>query len=147
MSTSDINLVFCTAQNVFGNGTTVLSDNWIDQRVAQDNAAGHGPVLEIRVTTAIAGGTGMRFRVEACEADGSNGVILDETTSIPVAELTAGSRHLLRMTPQLKLPAAEKTHLRVRALNSGNNTAGAISARLVYEANSAAPGKDYASGY
>lgn len=143
--TADITTFFCQAQNVFGNGTTVSSTDWIDVKRAQDMAGGgDGPVVEVVVTTTFAGGTTAQFQLVAVDAAGANPVVLDTTPPIPIAQLVApavnpsgvavgGTRLALQMSPQKQLPAATLTHLRVQCVNVGNNTAGAISAQLAPE--------------
>ena len=145
--TSDINTVFCTSQSVFGAGTLVGSTDWVDMKVAQDNAGGQGPVLEIVVTKAFAGGVGAKFRIAACDSSGNNPAILDQTGDISVSDLVVGARFLLRMSPQPELPSAALTHLRAYALNNGTNTAGAVTMHLIPEGASDQRGKAYASGW
>lgn len=155
--TADLSQLFCTAQNVFGNGTTVSSTDWLDMKVAQDWAGGREPVVEIIVTTTFAGGTSATFQLVAVDSAGANPVVLDTTPAIAIANLVAsvagspgdlkGSRILLRMSPKMSLPASTLTHLRVQCVNVGNNTAGAISAHLTQDAGSVAPGKAYPSSF
>lgn len=155
MSAADLNLQFCTAQAVFGNGTTVTSTDWIDWKVAMDLAGGNEPVLEVRVTTTASGGTSMQFQLTAVDSAGNNPVVLDTTPAIAVAALVApagtppmgGTIVRLRMSPQKTPPTVLRTHLRLQVVNVGNNTAGAISAQLVPEAATADPTKAYAAGY
>lgn len=142
--TADVSLLFCTAQDVFGNGTTVSSTDWLDMRVVQDWAAGTGPVVEVIVTTPFAGGTAVRFEVVAVDAAGANPVVLDTTPTIALANV--GSRVLLRMSPQRALPAG-LSHLRLRCVNVGNNSAGAITAALTDETSSQFPSKAYPVPY
>lgn len=154
---ADINLQFCSAQNVFGNGTTVQSTDWIDWKVAQDLGGGNPPVVEIIVTTTAAGGTSMQFQLCAVNSAGANPVVLDSTPAIAIAQLVApaagtpppsgGKVIHLRMSPKTSLPAATLTHLRLQTVNVGNNSAGAISAHLIPEAAAASPTKAYAAGY
>lgn len=154
---ADINLQFCSAQNVFGNGTTVSSTDWIDWKVAQDLAGGHPPVVEIIVTTSFATGTSAQFQLVAVDSAGGNPVVLDETPAIAIAGLLApaagtpppsgGKVIHLRMSPKSALPTATLTHLRLQTVNVGNNTAGAITAHLIPQAAAASPGKAYKVGY
>lgn len=145
---NDVNLLFCTANNVFGNGTTELgaTSNWIDFKVAQDNGAGVGPVMEVVVTTAFSGGTGATFQIAAVDSAGSNAVVLDSTPFIANANLTVGAIIHLQMSPQRSLPGATLTHLRMRCANSGNNTTGAVTAHLL-DAVGGNPTKAYAAGW
>ena len=156
---ADSTLVFAEAQNVFGNGTTVASTNWIDMQVAQNWGDGRGPIVEIIVTTSFAGGTSAWFQLTAVDASGANPIVLDETASISLADLAAppatpastpqmgGSIHHLRMRPRKDLPPSDRTHLRLQVVNFGNNTAGAITARLLPEAGTSSPNKAYPAGY
>ena len=61
--------------------------------------------------------------------------------------LTPASKILLRISPKGTLPSSTLTGLRLQAVNGGNNTAGAISARLVPQAATQEPGKAHRSGY
>ena len=147
--TADLNTVFCTAQTV-GDGVAnslVGSTDWIDFKVAQDNAGGTGPVVEILVTTNFAGGTGAKFRLAAVDSAGSNAVIIDQTADIALASLVVGSVFHLRMSPRASLPSALLTHLRLYASNTGTNTTGAITAHLQPEVGSDLRTKAYASGW
>lgn len=156
--TADITTFFCQAQNVFGNGTTVSSTDWIDIKKAQDMAGGgKGPFVEIVVTTTFLTGTSAQFQLVACDAAGANPVVLDTTRAIPIAELVAptagvgmtrgGTRIALQMSPQKALPSAALTHLRVQVVNVGNNTAGAISAHLTPDVPTNEEGKAYAAAW
>lgn len=154
---ADINLQFCAAQNVFGNGTTVQSTDWIDWKVAQDLAGGHPPSVEIIVTTTFAGGTSAQFQLCAVDSAGANPVVLDTTPAIAIAQLVApaagtpppsgGKVIHLRLSPKSSLPTSTLTHLRLQTVNVGNNTAGAITAHLIPEAAAASPNKAYPVGY
>jgi hypothetical protein len=154
--TADSTLQFCTADAVFGNGTTETSADWVDMKVAQDNAGGKEIVVEILVTTTFAGGTSATFQLTAVDSAGANPVVLAQTKAYAVADLTAppagngkggGTVVHLRADPLTALPAGTLTHLRLQCVNVGNNTAGAITAYLVPEAASAKPAKAYASGW
>jgi hypothetical protein len=153
--TADITTFFCQAQNVFGNGTTVSSTDWIDIKKAQDMAGGgDGPFVEIIVTTTFLTGTSAQFQLVACDAAGANPVVLDTTRAIPIAELVAPTvnpsgvtRLSLRMSPQKGLPGPTLTHLRVQVVNVGNNTAGAISAQLTPDVPTNESAKAYAAGW
>lgn len=148
--TADINTLFCTLQNVSGNGTTVQSTDWIDGKVAQDWAGGVPPDVEIIVGTAPTGGTSQQFQLCAVASDGTNAspaVILATTMPILIANLTAGSRHILRVSPIVGIPAATLTHLRLQTVNVGNNANGTISAQLVPIAATTGPAKAYPAAY
>lgn len=148
--TADINTVFCTAQNVSGNGTTVASTDWLDWKVAQDIAGGPPPAVEIIVTTSFTGGTSVRFRLAAVDSAGANPEVLDETPDIAIANLVTtgqGRRITLNASAKNALPTSTKTHLRLYAINTGNNSAGSISAQLVGKSESQHPNKSYAAGY
>ncbi len=151
----DLQTTFCTAQAVFGNGTTVSSTDWVDMKVAQDNAGGGDIEVEIIVTTSFVGGTSGEFQLCAVDAAGANPVVLDTSRAIAIASLIApgasaaigGTRIVLRMDPKQALPAANLTALRVQCVNVGNNSAGSISAALVPQAGTMFPGKAYPTGY
>lgn len=152
---ADLNLVFCNAQNVFGNGTSVDSTDWIDWKVAQDIAGGQAPVVEVLVTTSFATGTSLEIQLLAVDSAGANPVVLDRTPAIPIAELVAptgtppmgGSIRHLRVSPKAAHPTSTLTHLRLRFVNVGNNTAGAVTGHIVPEAASVRPTKAVASGF
>lgn len=153
----DLGTLFCTAQNVFGSGTTVQSTDWIDGRVAQSWGDGVEPAVEIIVTTSFAGGTSAQFQLTAVDAAGANPVVLDTTTAIAIAGLVAAgagtpaatpaTKILLRMSPRALLPSATLTCLRLQVVNSGANTAGAITARLVPQPSTMEPAKAHPSGW
>jgi hypothetical protein len=150
--TADTGLLFCTAQNLFGNGTVVLSTDWIDMRVAQDNAGGRDITIEALVTTTFTGGTGGTLEVVACDAAGANGVQVAVSDFLAVAALTAptgggavpvmgGSIILLRLSPLRVIPGSTLTHLRAQFRNAGNNTAGAMTIHMRPAPSSALPAK------
>ena len=143
----DLQNIFCTAQNVFGNGTTVASTDWIPLGAAVDFAAGKPVMVEVVVTTTFAGGTSGRFQLTAVDSAGANAVVLDTTDAIPIASLTAGTRLQLRMSPKMALPSSTLTCLRLQNVNVGNNTAGAISAFLCLDNGSENPAKAYPTGW
>ncbi len=144
---ADISLQFCSAQNVFANGTGVNSTDWVDLKVAQDWGGGAAPVVEILVTTAFTGGTGVTFYVQAVDSAGNNPVQVSASMFYAVAALTAGQIIHVKLSDLASLPASTLTHLRVQAFNSGNNTTGAISAHLVPEAATTRPAKAYPASY
>jgi len=160
--TADLNLIFCTAQNVFAvAGNTVESTDWIPFDVAMDLAAAGGIACEIMVTTSFAnaGGTSyVQFRLQACEDDGSNPVDLDVSPLFTQAQLAAaasanvnGTVVCLTMRPQIALPAISgsdpRSALRLGVTTTAvDTTAGAITARLVPIAASS-PAKVYAGGW
>lgn len=150
----DLQLQFCTAQNHFANaGSSVDSTDWIDMKAAMDNAAGNPLEVGIIVTTAFddsaAGTASFCFQLLACEADGSNGVVIAQTRDYGVSELAAGRPMItLRASPQGALPAISgsdpRQALRVRTLTkTTNGSAGAISAFLGGDIGSARPAKAY----
>lgn len=147
----DVQTIFSTAQTVTGTDTSVLSTDWIDCKVATDLAAGKPIEVEGIVTTAVTGGTSVRMQLGVCELDGTNFVVLDETPAILVADLGAGTRHILRASPQKSLPAVSGSDprqcLRVRWLTVGAVATGVWSAHLVDVAGSQRPGKSYPAGY
>lgn len=147
----DVQTIFSTAQTVTGTDTTVLSTDWVDCRVATDLAAGNSIEVEAIVTTAVSGGTSVQMQLGVCELDGSNFVPLDVTPALAIADLGAGTRHILRASPQKLLPAISGSDprqcLRVRWFTVGAVAAGAWSAHLVSDAGSQRPGKSYPAGY
>lgn len=153
----DLGTVFCTAQNVFGSGTTVQSTDWIDCRVAQNFGDGMEPAVEIVVTTSFAGGTSAQFQLTAVDNAGANPVVLDTTQAIANAGLVAAgagtppatqpTKIVLRMSPRALLPSSTLTALRLQCVNAGANTAGAISARLVPMPSTCEPAKAHPSGW
>lgn len=156
---ADLGLQFTggVPQNFFGNGTTVDSTDWIDWKVAMDLAGGKAPEVEVMITTSFATGTSARFQLVAVDSAGANPVVLDETPAIAIAGLVAptsaggtvmgGTRLQLRMSAKGALPTATLTHLRVRCVNVGNNTAGAAIVHLVPDAATTRPGKDYPAAF
>lgn len=147
----DVQTIFATAQTVTGTDTSVLSTDWIDCRVATDLAAGNPIEVEAIVNTAVSGGTSMQMQLGVCELDGSNFVPLDVTPVMLVGTLTAGTRIILRASPQKLLPAISGSDprqcLRVLWFCTGAVAAGVWSAHLVDVAGSQRPNKSYPAGY
>jgi hypothetical protein len=154
----DINLTFCTAQNVFSAGAVVESTDWIDMKAVQDNAAGDEPTVEIIVTTSFVGGNFVQFVARTCDAAGSTGagVAVGLTDAIAVASLIAASAGTptgpgyvitLRLSSLPALPAAGQVGIRLQVSSNGTTTAGAISAQLLPEAATNRVRKAYGSGY
>ena len=156
--TVDQSCVFSSAQAIGGGGAdaTIQSTDWVDFGVAQNLGDGHPPVVEIVCTTTVAGGTSVQFQLCACEADGSNPVVIDTTPAIAVASLVAagagvgnstGFRTILRLSPQRALPAVSgsdpRSALRLQYVTAGTVTAGAFTAHLTPEAASEFGGKAY----
>ncbi|MEY5098096.1 MAG: hypothetical protein RJA36_815 [Pseudomonadota bacterium] len=144
---ADMTLQFCSAQNLFGNGTTVQSTDWIDMKVAQDNGGGSSLELEVLVTTAFTGGTGAVFVIQAVDSSGGSALAVSNSVTIPVASLTVGSIHHVKLSDLAALPGSTLTHLRFAVFNSGNNTAGACTAHLVPAGASTRPAKAYPAGF
>lgn len=143
----DINNLFCTAQNFFGNGTIVTSTDWMDCRAAMDwGSATVAPVLEVVITTAFTGGTGGSFQLCACDSAGGNISVLD-TEFFVNADLTLGRIHHIRLRPRGAAIASNLTHLRVQFSNSGNNSAGAASCQLLPKPYNTDPQNAYPTGY
>lgn len=150
----DANLIFSAAQAVFGNGTTVQSTNWLPLKAVQDLGGADGPDVEVIVKTSFAGGTSARFQLTLVDAAGANPVVIGQSVEIPVAQLLAPTGTIpmggtiIRFSPNPlrgPLPASTLSFVRVQTVNTGNNTAGSISAHLLPKAATTAPGKDYPS--
>lgn len=116
-----------TGQNVFGNGTSVLSTNTVDLGIARDIGEGSDFVFgRFEVTTAFAGGTSCEFQVITADdaALSTNVTVLGTTGAIAVASLTAGARFACDVNP--RIASKGQRYIGLRAVNVGNNTAGAI---------------------
>lgn len=128
---------FSNAQAVFSNASAVRSTDVFDLQAIRDAGAGEPVYLAIQVTTAFSGGTSANFELitgsnEAVDADVN--VVVD-TNAIPVADLTAGKRYFLTI-PEHKLPRGQR-YVAVRTTCVGNVTAGAITAAIVRNPDSA----------
>lgn len=126
---------FAEADDVFSDGSVVLSENVVDLGVASPRDLGRGErkSVVIQVTTAFAGGTSAEFTVasDAQAAIATNGAASEHvsTGAIPIAQLTVGKRIILDL-PSLSAQAYER-YLGILVTSVGTNTAGAITAFLV----------------
>jgi hypothetical protein len=129
MSIMDAENLFSDKQNVFGNGTTVVSTDKIDLGQARDIGAGQPGYVEITVTTGFAGGTSANFQLVVADnpAITVNVTPIAQTGARPVAELIASRRYVLTI-PEISVPPTGRRYLAVQTVNVGNNTAGAITA-------------------
>jgi predicted RecA/RadA family phage recombinase len=131
-----------TPAAVFGNGTTVVSGSFTGGNVVdvaspgnpsgnvRDLGEGLPLYLRVQVPTAFTGGTSATFNiVSATDTAITAGVtVIGTTGAIPVASLTAGSRFVAEVNPQLALKG--QRYLGLQVINVGNNTTGAIYADL-----------------
>jgi hypothetical protein len=115
-----------TGQNVFGNGTSVLSTNTADLGAARDLGEGGDLYGRFEVTTAFTGGTSCEFQVIVADDAGltSNVTVVGTTGAIAVASLTAGARFACEINP--RLGSKGQRYIGLRGVNVGNNSAGAI---------------------
>jgi len=142
-----------TGQNVFGNGTSVLSTNTVDlssggipSGQVRDIGEGSDYVFgRFEVTTAFTGGTSCEFQVVTADdaALSTNLKVLGTTGAIPVASLTLGARFACDVNPVIG--SKGQRYIGLRAVNVGNNTAGAIYGDIGAEIQDGA--KFYPSGF
>lgn len=115
-----------TGQNVFGNGTTVVSSNSIDLSSTREIGEGEDIYARVEVTTAFSGGTSGQFQAIVADdaALTTNVTIVGAGEVVPVASLVAGYRAAIRVNPRVGLLG--RRYLGIQCVNAGNNTAGAI---------------------
>lgn len=115
-----------TGQNVYANGTSVLSTNTVDLSIARDIGEGQQLYGRFEVTTAFTGGTSCEFQVIATDAADLTGnvTVIGTTGAIAVASLIAGARFACAVNP--RLASKGQRYIGLRAVNVGNNSAGAI---------------------
>jgi len=127
---TDKNLLCCSAQAVYSDGTSVLGTGSVDLSSAKDLAPGEPLSSFARVTTAFAGGTSCAFEIVSADnaALSSNLVVLATTPAILTATLAEG--YVIPM-PDFVANSAQDRYIGIRATCVGTMTAGSITAGFI----------------
>ena len=125
--------------------TTAVSTDTIDLSIARDMGEGDDLYMNFAVTTALAGGTSVKFEViGATNAALSSGVVvLGSSDAVVTASLVAGYNTAVRINPQIA--STGQRYLGARYTISGTYTAGAVTADVVMDIQDGK--KFYASGF
>jgi len=125
--------------------TTAVSTDTIDLSVARDIGEGQDLYMNFAVTTALAGGTSVKFEViQADNAALSSGVeVIGSSDAVVTASLVAGYNTAVRINPQIG--SKGKRYLGARYTISGTYTSGAVTADIVTDIQDGK--KFYASGF
>lgn len=111
-------------QNIFANGTSVLSTNTVDLGSARDVGEGEDLFLRCEIGAAVTGGTSVEIQFITADdaALSTNVTVLGTTGPIPVASLTAGARFVA--DPRPVIGSKGQRYIGARFVNVGNNTTG-----------------------
>jgi len=125
--------------------TTAVSTDTIDLSIARDIGEGQDLYMNFAVTTALAGGTSVKFEViGATNAALSSGVVvLGSSDAVVTADLVAGKNVAVRINPQIA--SNGQRYLGARYTISGTYTSGAVTADVVMDIQDGK--KFYASGF
>lgn len=140
---TDALLLLSSAQANITTAATYVSTNTIDLGVARDVGAGRGLYVLFNVDTTFGGGTAIQFQIiTSASADLSSPTVLSSSRAIADATLVAGYQFVMPVPPVV---GNGQRYLGVQYVGTGTHNAGAISARVVLDAD-VAP-KYYAKGY
>lgn len=125
--------------------TTAVSTDTIDLSIARDIGEGQDLYMNFAVTTALAGGTSVKFEVIQADnaALSSNVQVIGSSDAVLTAALVAGYNTAVRINPQVA--SNGKRYLGARYTISGTYTAGAVTADIVTDIQDGK--KFYASGF
>jgi len=125
--------------------TTAVSTDTIDLSVARDIGEGQDLYMNFAVTTALAGGTSVKFEVIQADnaALSSNVQVIGSSDAVLTAALVAGYNTAVRINPQVA--SNGKRYLGARYTISGTYTSGAVTADVVMDIQDGK--KFYASGF
>ena len=125
--------------------TTAVSTDTIDLSIARDIGEGDDLYMNFAVTTALAGGTSVKFEViGATNAALSSGVVvLGSSDAVVTASLVAGYNTAVRINPQIA--SNGQRYFGARYTISGTYTSGNVTADVVTDIQDGK--KFYASGF
>lgn len=125
--------------------TTAVSTDTIDLSIARDIGEGQDLFMNFAVTTALAGGTSVKFEVIQADnaALSSNVQVIGSSDAVLTAALVAGYNTAVRINPQVA--STGKRYLGARYTISGTYTSGNVTADVVTDIQDGR--KSYASGF
>jgi hypothetical protein len=124
--------------------TTAVSTNTIDLVAARDMGEGHNLFMNFAVTTAMAGGTSVKFEViSSANANLSSPTVIGSSDAVVTAALTAGKNVAVAINPQIA--SNGDRYLGARYTVVGTYTAGKVTADIVETVQDGQ--KYYASGF
>lgn len=124
--------------------TTAVSADTIDLSVARDIGEGKDLYMNFAVTTALTGGTSVKFEVvQSASADLSSPTVIGSTDAVAAASLVAGYNTAVRINPQIG--GKGQRYIGARYTIVGTFTAGAVTADIVETVQDGK--KFYASGF
>jgi hypothetical protein len=125
--------------------TTAVSSDTIDLSIARDMGEGESLYMNFAVTTALAGGTSVKFEIIQADnaALSSNVQVIGSSDAVLTAALVAGYNTAVRFNPQIG--GKGKQYIGARYTISGTYTSGAVTADVVMNIQDGK--KFYASGF
>ncbi len=123
---------------------TAVSTDTIDLKIARDMGEGHNLFMNFAVTTAMVGGTSIKFEViSSANANLSSPTVIGSTDAIVTADLTLGKNVAVAINPQIA--SNGERYLGARYTVSGTYSAGTITSDIVETVQDGQ--KYYASGF
>lgn len=112
--------------------TTAVSTDTIDLSVARDIGEGQDLFMNFAVTTALAGGTSVKFEViTSAAANLGSPTVIGSTDAIVTASLVAGYNTAVRINPQIA--SLGQRYLGARYTIVGTYTSGKVTADVVMD--------------